>query len=108
MFYKISRMLILFLFFLFSTLVFPKLVVSHDAGFYDSEFYVSINSTLSGSVYYTLDGSEPVLGNPNTYTYTKPIHITERKDNKLMYIPTSPNLERAFRRTQERYCFKDY
>ncbi|MGB9865604.1 CotH kinase family protein [Fervidobacterium gondwanense] len=90
MFYKISRMLILFLFFLFSTLVFPKLVVSHDAGFYDSEFYVSINSTLSGSVYYTLDGSEPVLGNPNTYTYTKPIHITERKDNKLMYIPTSP------------------
>ena len=66
---------------------------SHDRGFYESDFYVTISTTTSGAtIRYTTDGNEPseTLGN----TYTGPIHITTTAYLRAMayktgYLPTN-------------------
>ncbi|MCD8511789.1 MAG: CotH kinase family protein [Bacillus sp. (in: Bacteria)] len=53
---------------------------SHYGGFYEEAFQLELASYDSGTIYYTIDGSEPdPVNNPeNTYTYTEPIEIHDR------------------------------
>jgi hypothetical protein len=55
---------------------------SHDRGFYDAPFFVTITTeTEDANIYYTLDGSDPLLPNlrdePQGTLYTAPIPISE-------------------------------
>ena len=46
-------------------------VASQSAGFYPTPFDLTFTNITDGAVlYYTLDGSEPVIAAPNTYVYT--------------------------------------
>lgn len=46
-------------------------VASQPAGFYSTSFDLAFTNITDGAVlYYTLDGSEPVIAAPNTYVYT--------------------------------------
>ncbi|MHC4560384.1 MAG: chitobiase/beta-hexosaminidase C-terminal domain-containing protein, partial [Planctomycetota bacterium] len=50
---------------------------SHDAGFYDTHFMVTVATDTNGtSIYYTLDGSEPSYGVDSLYTGPIPINKT--------------------------------
>ncbi|AFG35870.1 CotH kinase family protein [Fervidobacterium pennivorans subsp. shakshaketiis] len=75
---------------LVSTIAFSQLIISHESGFYESPFQVEIKSTVGGQIYYTMDGTDPVIGNTRTVEYERAIPIVERYDNTLIYIPTSP------------------
>ncbi|NUO83283.1 chitobiase/beta-hexosaminidase C-terminal domain-containing protein, partial [candidate division KSB1 bacterium] len=49
---------------------------SHDRGFYETPFDVTIATATAGAtIYYTLDGSEPVAANSAAALYTGPVHI---------------------------------
>jgi CotH protein/lamin tail-like protein/chitobiase/beta-hexosaminidase-like protein len=52
---------------------------SHDRGFYDAPFYVTLTTATEGaSIYYTVDGSEPFdedRGAPGGHSYSEPIFI---------------------------------
>ncbi|RIK80473.1 MAG: hypothetical protein DCC68_10965 [Planctomycetota bacterium] len=49
---------------------------SHDRGFYEAPFDVTIaTATADATIYYTLDGSEPVATNSAAVLYTGPVHI---------------------------------
>jgi hypothetical protein len=57
---------------------------SHDRGFYDTSFFVTISTETEGAtIYYTLDGSDPLLqnlrGEPQGAIYTGPILISGTK-----------------------------
>lgn len=57
---------------------------SHDRGFYDAPFFVTITTeTEDANIYYTLDGSDPLSPNlrdePQGTLYTGPILISETK-----------------------------
>lgn len=54
---------------------------SCESGFYDKEFDLQISAT-GGTVYYTLDGSEPSC---ETLKYEAPIHITDASENENFY-----------------------
>lgn len=61
---------------------------SHSAGFYTSEFYLSLETDQAGAeIRYTLDGSEP---NENSLLYSEPILIKNRTEepNNLSSIRT--------------------
>jgi hypothetical protein len=69
---------------------------SHDRGFYESAFNLSITCNTGGAqIHYTLDGSEPsefAVG--STYVYTNPININQTatvraKAFKPGYLPTN-------------------
>lgn len=50
---------------------------SVTGGFFTEEFTLELNTDIkNASIYYTFDGSEPYVGNPTTYKYSTPIHIT--------------------------------
>ncbi len=62
-------------------------VSSHPSGFYDEEFDLRLTSSeLGRTVYYTVDGSDPVK---EGVEYTGPIHIYDRSgdENKYCTIP---------------------
>ncbi len=50
---------------------------SHDSGFYDNEFMLSINVPEGTTVYYTLDGSEPDI---NSKKYNANIRVYDKSD----------------------------
>lgn len=52
---------------------------SMEGGFFEEEFYLSLEGTEKGIIYYTLDGSEPSL---KSICYTEPILITEVSQNE--------------------------
>ena len=58
-----------------------ELIFSKESGFYDDDFELSI-SAPHGTVYYTLDGSEPTR---NSIRYDGPIHITDASKNPNVY-----------------------
>ena len=64
-------------------------IFSVPAGFYTEEFELSITTdTETADIYYTVDGSLPVIGNPTTYQYTTPIGIK--------FIPTREKTSQYF------------
>lgn len=64
-------------------------IISSPAGFYTSEVKIKLASPSGGEIYYTLDGSNPLL---STQKYTEPILITSREDepNHFSEIKNSP------------------
>ncbi len=59
----------------------PGLVFSRESGFYDEEFDLEIRSA-SGTVYYTMDGTDPTT---DSILYTGPIHIIDASVNENVY-----------------------
>lgn len=51
---------------------------SQPAGLYNEGFDLTITAQDGNTIYYTLDGSIPVIGNTTTYQYTSPVRITEQ------------------------------
>jgi len=45
---------------------------SHDAGFYDTSFYLSLFAPVGADIFFTTDGSYP---NEQTYQFTEPIFV---------------------------------
>ncbi|MHC4499099.1 MAG: Calx-beta domain-containing protein, partial [Planctomycetota bacterium] len=71
---------------------------SHDRGFYDSAFNLSITCATGGAtIHYTLDGNEPnefIFPGNGTYQYTGPININQTTfvraaAFKSGYVPTN-------------------
>lgn len=58
----------------------PYISFSHESGFYDEEFELSLDG--NGIIYYTLDGSCP---NKKSIRYTGPIHIKDATSNPNEY-----------------------
>jgi hypothetical protein len=52
-------------------------VFSHARGFYDQPFMLELTSPAApdAAIYYTLDGSDPVPGNPQVVQFTQPIEV---------------------------------
>ena len=87
------------------------LTFSSDSGYYASQFNLTITSENGGDIYYTLDGSEPVIGSSSTVKYTGPIQIKNLKgtapvlttsqnakefvDGGSANVPSASNLDRA-------------
>ena len=64
-------------------------IFSVPAGFYTEEFELTITSGVATEdIYYTVDGSLPVIGNPTTYQHTAPIGIK--------FIPTREKASQYF------------
>lgn len=61
----------------------PEVNFSMDSGFYNDSFYLKLESnTFSGTIYYTLDGSDP---NTNSIEYKEPIYIYDATKNPNVY-----------------------
>lgn len=77
---------------------------SHSSGFYDKEFFLSINTDNKAiKIYYTLDGSDPTL---NSVLYNERIEIKHRENDKDIYTQIKdiadgyiPPLEPVFKAT---------
>ena len=54
-----------------------KPVFSHESGFYDSEFTLTLTADEGCDIYYTTDGSDPVYGSKK---YTEPLTIKDMSD----------------------------
>ena len=57
-------------------------VFSHDSGFYEGSFSLSISAFHAEEIYYTLDGSTP---DENSLKYPGPIRITDATQNENTY-----------------------
>ena len=66
-----------------------RLLFSHNPGFYDQQFELSITSLLEDAVYYTTDGSEPT---PESMVYSAPILLKNNTSSPNIWceIPSSP------------------
>ena len=56
-----------------------KPVFSHESGFYDSNFTLTLTADEGCDIYYTTDGSDPVYGSEK---YTKPLSIQDMSDTR--------------------------
>ena len=54
-------------------------VFSHDSGFYDSSFTLTLTADEGCDIYYTTDGSDPVFGSKK---YTEPLTIDDMSDTE--------------------------
>lgn len=54
-------------------------IFSHESGFYEGEFILSLTSPSYEKIYYTLDGSEPT---EESYLYRNPIQIQDVSNKK--------------------------
>ncbi len=57
----------------------PSVQLSHGSGIYAEEFQLTLTGLESGTVYYTLDGSDPAVSS-TAIEYTAPVSITDRAD----------------------------
>lgn len=57
-------------------------ILSHESGFYDSEFDLQIISTNDAAVYYTLDGSIPDEG---SYLYEGTVHVYDKSGEENVW-----------------------
>lgn len=71
----------------------PKGVVelSHGSGIYKSEFSLTMSAASGSTIYYTTDGSDPTESD-TVKTYTSPIKITDRKNDKNVVSAVDPLL----------------
>lgn len=59
-----------------------QLSFSHDSGFYDEPFYLTIESSENVDIYYTVDNSEP---NESSLHYEEPILIEDVSNKENIY-----------------------
>ncbi|MFT5780533.1 MAG: hypothetical protein ACI837_003495, partial [Crocinitomicaceae bacterium] len=67
----------------------PPPLISVSAGFYDVTQDVSISSSITGVIYYTVDGSIPTL---SSAVYGSPVLILSNSTLKAIVIPSDPNV----------------
>lgn len=60
----------------------PILSFSHESGFYDDAFQLTIETSYKSNIYYTLDGSVP---DHKSFRYTEPILIEDASQNPNVY-----------------------
>lgn len=69
----------------------PSVQLSHDSGIYAEEFQLTLTGLESGTVYYTLDGSDPAVSS-TAIEYTAPVSITDRADAANVVSAVDPVL----------------
>lgn len=57
-------------------------VLSHNSGFYESEFQLTLSAPKNSEIYYTLDGSVP---SKNSLHYSSPITISNKSNTPNIY-----------------------
>ena len=61
-----------------------RIVFSKPSGFYDENFTLNIRAPAN-EIYYTLDGTEPVRGNENTFRYEGGIEISDATSHENVH-----------------------
>ncbi len=69
----------------------PSVELSHSSGIYAEEFLLTLTGLESGTVYYTLDGSDPAISS-TAIEYTAPVSITDRADAANVVSAVDPVL----------------
>ncbi len=69
----------------------PSVQLSHGSGIYAEEFQLTLTGLESGTVYYTLDGSDPAVSS-TAIEYTAPVSITDRADAANVVSAVDPVL----------------
>ncbi len=69
----------------------PSVELSHSGGVYAEEFQLTLTGLESGTVYYTLDGSDPATS-ATAIEYTAPVAITDRADAENVVSAVDPVL----------------
>ncbi len=59
----------------------PSVQFSHESGLYAEEFQLSLTALEDGTIYYTLDGSDPATSS-TALQYSAPLDITDRQGDK--------------------------
>jgi len=70
-----------------------EILFSHDAGFYESNIYLSLlQQNPVGQIYFTINGNEPNPDSSYTFIYTEAVSLIEIQNNPAVYsyIPTTP------------------
>lgn len=60
-----------------------EIFISHDSGIYSDSFEFEVKPLVSGTVYYTTDGTEPIPGNETTFLYQEPIFVALQEDTAV-------------------------
>ena len=61
-------------------------VISHDSGIYHDAIEVSVETTRTATILYTMNGETPTLDNPNAREYTEPIFLPLGEDTSTYSI----------------------
>ncbi len=69
----------------------PSVQLSHNGGIYAEAFQLTLTGLEEGTVYYTLDGSDPATSS-TAIEYTAPVDITDRKDAENVVSAVDPVL----------------
>lgn len=69
----------------------PSVELSHSGGVYAEEFQLTLTGLESGTVYYTIDGSNPATSS-TAIEYTSPVDITDRTKDENVVSAVDPVL----------------
>jgi len=71
----------------------PTIVLSHDSGFYEKEFELTMSVSDEGEheIYYTVDGTDPTFSD-TAVLYTEPVKVRDRKHDSNVVSAVDPNL----------------